>query len=694
MDGIDATLKPRQDVKLALAMVQKRDGRIVAFDQKRIDAAIDRAFRATGQARTSDRASALGQQVADRLLALHGPRGCPDVEQIQDVVEEVLILAGEVRVAKAYILYRYQRKEVRDTSKLMLDGMKLVDDYVDRSDWRVNENANMNYSLQGLNHYIASSIAAKYWLNKVYPAEVRRSHVDGDFHIHDLGMLATYCCGWDLQDLLQRGFGGVRAKLESKPPKHLRTALGQLVNFFYTVQGESAGAQAISSFDSLLAPFVRYDRLSYSGVKQALQEFVFNINVPTRVGFQTPFTNITLDLTPPPTLAHQPVIIGGKPQAETYSDFQQEMDWINRAFAEVLLEGDAKGRVFTFPIPTYNVTSDFDWDNPVLEPVWQVTAKYGIPYFANYINSDMKPEDARSMCCRLRLDNRELRKRGGGLFGANPLTGSIGVVTLNLARIGYRATSEADFFYCLNQMMERAKTSLEIKRKVLVRHTEQGLYPYSRHYLQAVCDRMGSYWGNHFSTIGIVGMNECCLNFLDVGIGHPHGHQFALQVLQFMRSRLADFQEATGHLYNLEATPAESASYRLARADRKQYSDIITAGTRETPYYTNSTHLPVGFSDDLFAALRHQDDLQTSYTGGTVFHAFLGERIDDWRQARLLVRRIAERFRLPYFTLTPTFSVCPVHGYISGEHRWCPYEHSRAELQRFGVVAPAMAEDP
>nr|MBC7245885.1 ribonucleoside triphosphate reductase [Chloroflexota bacterium] len=686
MDIADSAVQEDQQATTGIAFVQKRDGRIVVFDQKRIDAAILRAFKAVGLGEPKERVQALSQQVVELLVQRFGSDACPHVEQIQDIVEEVLILAGEVKVAKAYILYRQQRSQVRDTSRLLLDGMKLVDDYIDRVDWRVNENANMNYSLQGLNFYIASSIAAKYWLDKIYPLEVRQYHLEGDFHIHDLGMLATYCCGWDMQDLLLRGFGGVPAKLESKPPKHLRTALGQLINFFYTVQGESAGAQAISNFDTLLAPFVRYDDLSYPAVKQAMQEFVFNINVPTRVGFQTPFTNVTLDLTPPSTLADAPVIVGGRLGSENYGDFQHEMGLINRAFAEVLLEGDARGRVFTFPIPTYNIAKDFDWDNPVLEPLWRVTAKYGIPYFANFINSDLKPEDARSMCCRLRLDNRELRKRGGGLFGANPLTGSIGVVTINLPRIGYRATSEDDLFYRLAHVMEVARTSLEIKRKVLVRHTEQGLYPYSRYYLQPVYEHFGSYWANHFSTIGIVGMNECCLNFLGVGIGHPEGRDLAIRVLRFMRQKLQDFQSETGHLYNLEATPAESASYRLAKADRKQYPDIITAGTTETPYYTNSTHLPVGFTDDLFEALEHQDELQTLYTGGTVFHAFLGEQIDDWRQARLLVRRIAERYHMPYFTLTPTFSICPVHGYLPGAHRYCPYEHTAAELERWGVV--------
>jgi ribonucleoside-triphosphate reductase len=477
----------------------------------------------------------------------------------------------------------------------------------------------------------------------------------------------------------------VTAKLESKPPKHLRTALGQLVNFFYTLQGESAGAQAVSNFDTLLAPFVRYDGLDYAGVKQAMQEFIFNINVPTRVGFQTPFTNLTFDLSPSPVLCDEPVIVGGELQDEVYGDFQSEMDMLNRAFAEVMLEGDAKGRVFTFPIPTYNVSRDFDWDNPVLEPVWRMTAKYGIPYFANFVNSDMKPEDARSMCCRLRLDNRELRKRGGGLFGANPLTGSIGVVTINMPRLGYLAQDEADLQNQLSRLMDIARTSLEIKRKILEKLTEQGLYPYSRHYLSSVKQSQGAYWANHFSTIGLNGMNEACLNFMEESIAQPGGKAFAIRVLTFMREKLSEYQEETGHLFNLEATPAEGATYRLAKADRLRHSDIVAAGTQDVPYYTNSTHLPVGYTNDLFEALQHQDDLQVLYTGGTVLHGFVGEQIDDWRQARLMVRRIAENFRLPYYTLTPTFSICPVHGYIAGEHEYCPYDHSEQDTDRYGI---------
>jgi len=476
----------------------------------------------------------------------------------------------------------------------------------------------------------------------------------------------------------------VAAKIESKPARHLRTALGQLVNFFYTLQGESAGAVAISNFDTLLAPFIRYDGLDYDAVKQALQEFVFNINTPTRVGFQTPFTNVTLDLAPPATLRDQPVVIGGQPQDAVYGDFRPEMTLFNRAFAEVMLAGDAKGRVFTFPIPTYNVTSDFDWQNPDLEPVWAMTARYGIPYWANFVNSDMDPDDARSMCCRLRLDNRELRRRIGGPFAAAPLTGSVGVVTVNLARLGYLARDGEDFLERLEELMEKARESLEIKREVLEVLTEWGLYPYSRHYLQAVKQRFDSYWSNHFSTVGLIGMDEACRNLLGVGIAHPEGKSLAVQTLQFMRQVLARFQAETGHLYNLEATPAEGASFRLARADKERFADICTAGTEGAPYYTNSTHLPVAHSDDLFAVLEHQDDLQTLYTGGTVLHVFLGERLDDWRQARRLVRVIAENFHLPYYTLTPTFSVCPVHGYIAGEHAYCPYEHTPEELARFG----------
>jgi len=669
-----------------IEQIRKRDGRVVPFNQIRIENAIFKAAKAVGDGRSKEWAKALSHQVVELVEQRFIGDGLPGVEDIQDIVEEVLVKTGHTRIAKAYILYREQRTQARSTKKLLLDGMKLVDDYLQRSDWRVNENANMNYSLQGLNFHVASSIAARYWLQKIYPPEVRQAHVEGALHIHDLGVLGAYCCGWDLQDLLLQGFGGVSAKIESKPPRHLRSALGQAINFLYTLQGETAGAQAFSNFDTLLAPFVRSDGLSYKQVKQAIQEFVFNINVPTRVGFQTPFTNLTMDLIPPTTLRDVPVIIGGEFQNETYGDFQQEMDMINRAFAEIMLEGDAKGRVFTFPIPTYNIFKEFDWDNPTLKPIWQMTARYGIPYFANFVNSDMKPEDARSMCCRLRLDNRELRKRGGGLFAASPLTGSIGVVTLNMSRLGYLAKDENHFWILLKSAMRLAQTSLEIKRKVLEQFTEDGLYPYSKHYLATTKQHFGSYWANHFSTIATNGMNESCLNFLGVNISHEEGKEFAERVLLFMRERIRRFQIETGCLYNLEASPSESASYRLAKEDKARFPDIRTSGSKQVPYYTNSTHLPADCTDDLFEALTHQDSLQVLYTGGTVFHGFLGEQIDDWRQARLLIRRIAENFHMPYFTLTPTFSICPVHGYLPGEHAYCPYEHTKEDLARFGVT--------
>ena len=667
----------------------KRDDSIVSFDRKRIENAIFAASRATRTGETRSWAEMMSWAVTGLLNERWSDKvNLPHVEDIQDIVEEVLIQSGKSTIAKHYILYRERRSAARSTRRILLDSEKLVEDYLKVADWRVNENSNMNYSLQGLNFYLASSIAAQYWLQKIYPPEVQKAHIEGDLHLHDLGMLSVYCCGWDLQDLLLRGFGGVAAKIDSKPPRHLRTALGQLANFFYTLQGESAGAVAVSSFDTFLAPFIRYDRLDYNGIKQAVQEFVFNLNVPTRVGFQTPFTNITMDLTPPEMLSDQFVIIGGEYQNETYGQFQEEMNLLNRAFAEVMLEGDAKGRVFTFPIPTYNITSDFDWETPLLEPIWSMTARYGIPYFANFVNSDMNPEDTRSMCCRLRLDNRELRKRMGGLFAAAPLTGSVGVVTMNMARLGYLANDEKDFQERLEKLMEIARWSLEIKRKTIENFTHQGLYPYSRHYLYGLYQRTGFYWANHFSTIGLTGMNEACLNLFNVDISHPDGKEFSIRTMNFMRKILERFQNESGNLYNLEATPAEGASYRLARTDIKNFKDIKTSGTEKSPYYTNSTQLPVDFTDDLFEALDHQDDLQTLYTGGTVQHIFLGEKLDDWKQARQLVKLVSDRYHLPYFTLSPTFSICPIHGYISGEHTFCPFDHTEEELQEFGIEVP------
>ena len=670
---------------MAVHQVVKRDGTVVQFDRKRVESAIYAAAKATGNGVGRPWAETLSWAVSALLTErVNGNSAPPHVEEIQDIVEEVLVKSGNPKVAKAYILYRQQRAEARATERMLLDSEKLVEDYLQRADWRVNENSNMNYSLQGLNFYLASSIAARYWLHRIYPKEVQEAHINADLHVHDLGMLSVYCCGWDLQDLLENGFGGVSTKVESAPPRHLRTALGQLVNFFYTLQGESAGAVAISNFDTLMAPFIHFDKLDFRQVKQALQEFVFNINVPTRVGFQTPFTNVTMDLVAPSTLRDEPVIVGGKMMEETYGEFQAEMDMFNRAFAEVMLAGDARGRVFTFPIPTYNISDDFDWDNPNLEALWSMTAKYGTPYFANFINSDMTPEDARSMCCRLRLDNRELRKRMGGLFAAAPLTGSVGVVTINMARLGYLSQDEDDFNHRLEHLMEIARISLEIKRKMLESLTERGLYPYSHYYLRNIKAQTGKYWSNHFATIGLNGMNEACVNMLGVDIHHPDGKAFALRTLNAMRDVLSRFQEETDHLYNLEATPAEGATYRLARTDKKRFLDIVTSGPTSSPYYTNSTHLPVNYSDDLFEVLDHQDELQTRYTGGTVLHIFLGEQLDDWRQARKLVRTVAENYKLPYYTLTPTFSVCPVHGYIAGQHAYCPYEHTKEELEELG----------
>ncbi len=657
-----------------LEFIRKRDGRLVPFEAEKIDEAIRKAVRAVG-GRDMDKAAGITRQVAGILDVLYKDGRVPTVENVQDLVEKILIENGHAKVAKAYILYRQQHDSLRKTRQFMKESIEAIDSYLTQEDWRVNENANMGYSLQGLNNHIAANITSNYWLNKIYPTYVADAHRNGDFHLHDLGMLSVYCCGWDLKDLLLKGFTGAYGKIQSGPPKHFRTALGQAVNFFYTLQGEAAGAQAFANFDTLLAPFIRYDGLAYGEVKQSIQEFIFNMNVPTRVGFQTPFTNITLDMTPPKTMAGEAVVIGGELMEAVYGDFQPEMDLFNRAFCEVMMAGDASGRIFSFPIPTYNITAGFDWESPRFQPIWEMTAKYGIPYFSNFINSDMDPEDARSMCCRLRLDNRELRRRGGGLFGSNPLTGSIGVVTLNLPRAAYQADSKGAFLTRIAELMRLAFESLEIKRKQLERFTEEGLYPYSRFYLDGIRQRSGHFWNNHFSTIGLLGMNEAALNLLGVGIDSAAGKALAEETLHFMRGQLAVFQEETDHLYNLEATPAEGTSFRLAQRDRKSFPGIITAGTDE-PYYTNSTQLPVGSTDDIFQALSHQDGLQTLYTGGTVFHGFLGERLEDWRQARLLVRRIAETFHLPYFTISPTFTICPVHGYITGEHFSCPHHQA------------------
>lgn len=657
--------------------VIKRDGKIVPFDKHKIAVAITKAGEATGE--FGDKiALKLTDKVVNILGRQFNAQDLPTVEKIQDAVEHILMDSVFEDTAKAYIVYRRQHEDLRKAR--LVESDVLMEDYLGQGDWKVRENSNMSYSLQGLNNYVAAQITERYWLDKLYPTEIKEAHQNADLHIHDLGFLSTYCCGWDLKDLLMRGFGGVPGKIHSKPAKHMKALLNQIVNFMYTMQGESAGAQAISSFDVLIAPFVRYDNLDYKQVKQAIQEFVFGMNIPTRVGFQTPFTNITMDLIPSGELAEESVIVGGVPQKEKYKDFQPEIDMVNKAFAEVMIEGDASGRIFSFPIPTYNITKDFDWNNEKLKPIWEMTSKYGIPYFSNFINSDMSPDDARSMCCRLRLDNRELRKRGGGLFGSNPLTGSIGVVTINMPRLGYTAKNEKEYFDRLGYLMDISKDSLEIKRKILERYMDQGLYPFARHYLDGIKERFGAYWANHFSTIGLLGMNESIKNFLGAkeDITTKKGHEFALKVMNFMRDRIAGYQEETGNIYNLEATPGEGTTYRFAKRDTEQYPEILVANDEAyrtmgaKPYYTNSTQLPVNHTEDVFEALDLQDELQTLYTGGTVLHIFLGEKIDDLDSVKGLVKKVAEKYKLPYFTLSPTFSVCPKHGYLAGEHEFCP----------------------
>lgn len=658
--------------------IRKRDGKVFDFNPIKITDAIWKAAQAVG-GKDYKKASELTDRVIENLEKELKKGEIPAVEQVQDIVEKTLIEEGHAKTAKAYILYRKQHQDMREIGGLLKD-IDVVDDYLSMMDWKVQENSNMSYSLQGLNVYATENIVSHYWLNKIYPPEIGEAHTGGDFHIHDLGTLGAYCVGWDLKDILLLGFRGVSGKIESKPAKHFGTAMMQIVNYLYTLQGEAAGAQALSNFDSLLAPFIRYDNLNYTAVKQEMQKFLFNMNVPTRVGFQSPFTNITMDLTVPSYMIDEPAIIGGDLMDDNYSDFVDEMDMINHAFAEIMYEGDAKGRPFTFPIPTYNITKDFNWDNDGLNPLWEMTAKYGVPYFSNFIKSDMKPDDARSMCCRLRLDNRELRKRGGGLFGANPKTGSVGVVTINMPRLGYLSKDEKDFFERLDDLMDIAKQSLEIKREIIENLTFSGLHPYSRFYLTDVKKTFGEYWKNHFSTIGLIGMNDALLNLMNKSIGDKEGKKFAEKVLDHMREKIADFQVETGNIFNLEATPAEGASYRLARIDKAEYPDIRTfnqefygnGGKGIEPYYTNSTQLPVGYTTDVFEALDLQDSLQSKYTGGTVLHIFLGEEDPSPTATKKLIRKVAENYSLPYYTITPTFSVCSDHGYIAGEHQICP----------------------
>ena len=660
--------------------VVKRDGRIEGYEREKIAAAIRTAFEAVGEhgKKAERRIESVTERVEEKLEEFMGdrhPNSVPAIEEIQDIVETALVEAQEARVAKAYILYRARHEAMRDTQKLMLDINSTMDGYLSQSDWRVNENANVNFSLGGLILHNSGTITANYWLKNIYPREVATAHQNADFHIHDLSMFSGYCAGWSLRQLIEEGLGGVPDKITSKPAKHLNTLIQQMVNFLGIMQNEWAGAQAFSSVDTYLAPFVKKDDLGLEEVIQALQSFVFGVNTPSRWGSQAPFTNITMDWNVPPDLADKPALVGGEEQAFTYADCQPEMDMINEAFIRLMIAGDANGRGFQYPIPTYNITEDFDWESKNAQLLFEMTAKYGTPYFQNFINSDLDPGDVRSMCCRLQLDKRELRKRGGGLFGSDEFTGSIGVVTINLPRIGYLAKNRSEFYTRLNRLMDIAKDSLTIKRKVINRLLEAGLFPYTARYLQHL--------DNHFSTIGLVGMNEMLLNFMGVDLVDEDGRAFAAEVLDHMRDRLSDYQEQTGDLFNLEATPAESTSYRLAKHDKAHYPDILTSGDAE-PFYTNSSMLPVDFTDDVFEALDLQDDLQTKYTGGTVFHAFLSEAVEDWRSAGKLVKAIAGNYRLPYFTISPTFSVCPIHGYLAGEHFTCPKceEEKRSELQQ------------
>ena len=646
-----------------ITQIRKRDGRIVDFDQEKITEAIWKAAQAVG-GRDRNLAKRLSNQVV-QLLVERFAGEIPGVEDIQDIVEKVLIENGHARTAKAYILYRKQRENLRKIKSTFLEVEKIVSDYLNQIDWRVRENSNIGYSMSGLLMHVAGSVISQYTLDRIYPMEVADAHRNGDFHLHDLYFgLSGYCAGWSLKQLLYEGFNGVPGAIESNPPRHLDTALMQMVNFIGTLQNEWAGAQAFNSIDTYLAPFVRKDKLTYKEIKQAIQKFVFNLNTTSRWGSQTPFTNLTFDWTVPEDVRDEPVILGGKLLDETYKDYQKEMDLLNRAFLEVLMEGDRNGRPFTFPIPTYNLTRDFDWESENAKLLFEMTAKYGLPYFSNFINSDLNPSDVRSMCCRLRLDLRQLNRNiTGGLFGSGDSTGSVGVVTINMPRIGHLSKTRKEFFERLEYLMNLAKTSLEIKREIVERNMRQGLLPYTRRYLGTL--------RNHFSTIGPLGMNEACLNLFGKGIASKEGKEFAIEVLKFMREKLQDFQEETGHIYNLEAVPAEGTSYRLARIDKRKYPDIITAGER-VPYYTNSTLLPVNATDDVFEALEHQEDLQVLYTGGTVFHIFLGEKMSSGEACKRLIKRIVYNSRLPYLTITPTYSICPDHGYLAGEHSKCP----------------------
>ncbi|MGB3366815.1 MAG: ribonucleoside triphosphate reductase [Acidaminobacteraceae bacterium] len=659
-----------------IKLIEKRNHELVVFKRDKIDNAVFKALLVSKKSRSQKNLKKLSELIVDSVVDNLNVIGKETfkVEEIQDNVELVLMQMAEYETAKNYIKYRYEHKKKREKKETVDDIMNMFNEYIGQTDWTVKENSNMSYSLQGLNNHVIAKATKTFWLNSVYDESIRRGHENGDIHIHDLGLLSTYCCGWSLEDILTRGFGGVAGKVESAPAKHFETALMQIVNFIYTLQGEAAGAQALSNFDTLLAPFIRSDELSYGEVKQAMQSFVFNMNIATRVGFQTPFFNITMDKEVPSTHSKLPVIIGGeRDYTSSYADYQKEMNMINIAFCEVMMEGDSKGRVFTFPIPTYNITKNWKWDEEVTDKIMEMTAKFGIPYFSNFVNSDLDPEDVRSMCCRLRLDNKELIRRGGGLFGANPKTGSIGVVTINMARMGYVSADRETLFDKIEKNMIIAKNSLELKRVILEENMHKGLYPYSKYYLQDVYESTSEYWNNHFATIGPNGINECIINFTngDEDITTTSGKRFAEEILDFMNDVLIKFQNDTGHLYNLEASPAEGTAYRFANLDKEMYPDIVQAGD-EYPYYTNSSQLPVGYTDDLFEALDLQDELQIKYTGGTVLHGFVSEKIESIATVKKILQKVTQNYKLPYFTITPTFSICPEHKYISGEEFSCP----------------------
>ncbi|MCW3147055.1 ribonucleoside triphosphate reductase [Stutzerimonas stutzeri] len=660
--------------------LRKRDGRQVDFELDKISRAIEAAGEATGEFGATT-ARALADAVQRQLAALPEV----DVEQVQDRVEQTLMEAGYFDTARAYIVYRERHGRLRRDRKAIVDVAASMNEYLSREDWRVRANANQGYSLGGLILNVSGKVTANYWLDEVYSPEIGRAHRDGDLHIHDLDMLAGYCAGWSLRTLLNEGFNGIPGRVEAGPPKHLSSALGQMVNFLGTLQNEWAGAQAFSSFDTYLAPFVRKDNLGFDEVRQAIQEFIYNLNVPSRWGTQTPFTNLTFDWVCPEDLREQIPYIGGEEMPFAYGELQAEMELINRAYIEVMQAGDGLGRVFTFPIPTYNITHDFPWDSENAERLFEMTARYGLPYFQNFLNSDMQPNQVRSMCCRLQLDVRELLKRGGGLFGSAEQTGSLGVVTINCARLGYlHAGDKSALLEHLDALLDMARQSLEVKRKVIQHHMDAGLYPYTKRYLGTL--------RNHFSTIGVNGLHEMVRNFTDdsEGMHTAAGRALAVELLDHVRARLVQFQEATGHLYNLEATPAEGTTYRFAKEDRKRFPDILQAGSAEAPYYTNSSQLPVGFTDDPFEALALQDELQTKYTGGTVLHLYMAEQISSTEACKKLVRNALSRFRLPYLTVTPTFSICPVHGYLAGEHEFCPKcDEALLHKQRAEAALPA-----